>query len=235
MRYAANDGAHPAPAFEQFDIMRKFVVCSLMFGVVAALTAAEAPAAYQNDFEKAAVGTVPEDMLVLDGAFGTAEGGGNKFLELPGSPLETYGVMFGPTAAHGLSVQARIRGTGQGRRSPVFGIGLNGVAGYRLRVSPAKKALEICKGDDVVTSATYAWESGSWTVLKLEFAKVKEGEFAVRGKAWKDGTKEPAEWSVQSTATAELPPGRPSLWGSPYSGTPIQFDDLRVIAAAPSN
>jgi hypothetical protein len=210
--------------------MHKFVVGSVVFGLAAGLMAAEVPVAYQNDFEKAAVGSVPEDMLVLDGAFGTAESAGNKYLELPGSPLETYGVMFGPTAGYGLSLQARIRGTGQGRRFPVFGVGLNGVAGYRLRVSPAKKALEICKGDDVVTSANYAWESGSWTVLKLEFAKVKEGEFAIRGKAWKDGTKEPAEWMVQSTVTAEVPPGRPSLWGSPYSGTPIQFDDLRVSA-----
>ena len=209
--------------------MHKLVVCSVVFGV-AALTAAEVPLAYQMDFEKAAVGSIPEDMLVLDGGFGAAESDGNKYLELPGSPLETYGAIFGPTADLGVCVQARIRSTGQGRRFPVFGVGLNGVAGYRLRVSPGKKALEICKGDDVITSVSYAWESGAWTVLKLEFAKVKDGEFVVRGKAWKHGAKEPAEWTVQTNAAAELPPGRASLWGSPYSGTPIQFDDLRVWA-----
>ena len=213
--------------------MHKLVVSSIVFGFASFLgaTAAEAPSSYQNDFEKAAVGPVPEDMMVLDGGFGIAEAGGNKYLELPGSPLETYGVIFGPSAASGQSVQARIRGTGQGRRFPVFGIGLNGIAGYRLRVSPAKKALEICKGDDVVTSVNFIWESGSWTVLRLELAKVKEGEFIVRGKAWKDGGKEPADWTVQSTVTTEVPVGRPSLWGSPYAGTPIQFDDLRVEPA----
>ena len=213
--------------------MHKLVVSSIVFGFASFLgaTAAEAPSSYQNDFEKAAVGPVPEDMMVLDGGFGIAVAEGNKYLELPGSPLETYGVIFGPSAASGQSVQARIRGTGQGRRFPVFGIGLNGIAGYRLRVSPAKKALEICKGDDVVTSVNFIWESGSWTVLRLELAKVKEGEFIVRGKAWKDGGKEPADWTVQSTVTTEVPVGRPSLWGSPYAGTPIQFDDLRVEPA----
>ena len=213
--------------------MHKLVVSSIVFGFASFLgaTAAEAPSSYQNNFEKAAVGPVPEDMMVLDGGFGIAEAEGNKYLELPGSPLETYGVIFGPAAASGQSVQARIRGTGQGRRFPVFGIGLNGIAGYRLRVSPAKKALEICKGDDVVTSVNFIWESGSWTVLRLELAKVKEGEFIVRGKAWKDGGKEPADWTVQSTVTTEVPVGRPSLWGSPYAGTPIQFDDLRVEPA----
>ena len=208
--------------------MQKLVFCFVVFGLTWQLTAGDATTVYQNDFEKSAVGSVPEDMLVLDGAFGTKEAGGNKVLELPGSPLETYGVMFGPSAASGLSVQARIRGTGQGRRFPVFAVGLNGVAGYRLRISPGKKMLEICKGDDVVTSVLYAWESGSWTWLRLDLTKVKEGEFTVRGKAWKHGEKEPAEWTIQHTSMAEPPSGRPSLWGSPYAGTPIQFDDLRV-------
>jgi hypothetical protein len=205
------------------------VVALTCWGTVAATCAAEVEPVYRNDFEKASAGNVPDEMMVLDGSFGVTTGAdGNKYLELPGSPLETYGVLFGPAEVAGLSVQARIQGTGKGRRFPVFGVGLNGVGGYRLHVSPAKKALELFRGDEPITTAPFNWESGSWTVLRLEQVKVKEGEYAVRGKAWKLGEKEPADWAIKHTAKAEIPPGRPSIWGSPYAGTPIQFDDLRV-------
>ena len=65
------------------------------------------PPLYSATFETNAPGAVPDDMLVLDGAFGVVTApDGNKVLELPGSPLETYGVIFGPTEAAGLLVLA---------------------------------------------------------------------------------------------------------------------------------
>src|SRR5437867_13256826 len=98
---------------------------------------------YRNDFEKAEVGKVPADYLVLDGGFAVKEEGGNKFLELPGAPLETYGVLFGPTEAANVSVTARILGTSKGRRFPAFAIGANGVGGLKLQISAAKKQVEL--------------------------------------------------------------------------------------------
>ena len=76
-------------------------------------TAASASAKplYQNNFEKAALNGVPEEMLVLDGAFAVKEEGGNKFLELPGAPLDTFGILCGPTEKAGIAVSARIFGT----------------------------------------------------------------------------------------------------------------------------
>ena len=68
---------------------------------------------------------LPADFLVLDGAFEVKEEAGNKFLELPGAPLETFGVLFGPTEKDGLSVGVRIFGTLKGRRFPAFGAGLS--------------------------------------------------------------------------------------------------------------
>src|SRR6266566_3030468 len=112
---------------------------------------------YQNDFEKAEVGKVPPEFLVLDGGFAVKEEAGNKFLELPGSPLESFGVQFGPTESSDLSVTARIKGTAQGRRYPTFGVGLNGVAGYKLQVSPAKKMLELYKDQALKASVSYEW------------------------------------------------------------------------------
>lgn len=186
---------------------------------------------YENNFTVAAADKVPEDMLVLDGAFGVKEEGGNKFLELPGAPLETFGVLFGPAEATGLNVTARIHGAGKGRRFPTFGIGLNGVGGYRLQVSPAKKLIELYKGDDVVASTPFLWASDSWTMLRLQSRKVKDGEFKIEGKAWKQGDAEPKDWLIVHTDMAETPAGRPSLWGNPYAGTPIRYDDLKVTRA----
>lgn len=193
--------------------------------------AADPKPVYENTFESATVDKVPDDMLVLDGGFAVREEAGNKFLELPGAPLETFGVLFGPAEGSGLSVSARVHGTGKGRRFPTFAVGLNGVGGHRLQVSPAKKLLELHKGDEVLTNAPMTWASDSWTFLRLQSRKVKDGEFRIEGKAWKQGEPEPKDWSIVLTETAETPAGRASVWGNPYAGTPIRYDDLKVRKA----
>src|SRR4051812_9030800 len=95
------------------------VVASLLISVVAD------EIKYQNDFEKAELNKVPDDFLVLEGEFAVQEENGNKFLELPGAPLDTYGVLFGPNLKENSSVSARFFGTGKGRRYPTFAVGLN--------------------------------------------------------------------------------------------------------------
>src|SRR5437899_12123840 len=123
-----------------FTITKRIAACLLLAGVA---FAAEPKKLYEMNFEKAEPDKVPEDFLVLDGGFAVKEEAGNKFLELPGAPLDTFGALFGPTEKAGIAVSTRIKGTGKGRRYPTFGVGLNGQGGYRLQVSPAKKALEL--------------------------------------------------------------------------------------------
>lgn len=212
---------------------KKMIGLGLFFGVTGCLMAAEPKPLFEADFQSAASDKVPDDFLVLDGAFAVKEDGGNKFLELPGAPLDTFGVLFGPTEASGLTVQGRVFGTGKGRRFPTFAVGLNGVGGYKLQVSPGKKLLEIYKGDDVLASVPFTWESGAWTQLRLQSRKVKDGEFKVEGKAWKAGGAEPKEWQISQSVTEAVPSGRASVWGNPYAGTPIRYDDLKVWKAAP--
>jgi len=184
---------------------------------------------YENNFEKAEVDKVPADLLVLDGAFAVKEEGGNRFIELPGAPLDTFGLLFGPTKAANVIASARVFGTGKGRRFPTFALGLNGGGGgLKLQVSPGKKLVELYKGEEVLASAPYTWESGVWTGLRLQVRKIKEGEFLVEGKVWKADGKEPAESMIKYTLQGDLPPGRASIWGNPYSGTPIRYDDLTV-------
>ncbi len=185
---------------------------------------------YQNDFSKAEVGKLPEEMLLLDGGFAVQDVNGNKVLQLPGAPLDTFGVLFGPTESAGLALSARVHSTKKGRREPAFAIGLNGNAGYKLQVSAAKKLLELYKGEEVVAKEPFTWESDSWMMLKLQVRKVKDGEFAIEGKAWQQGATEPGKWTVTYVENTEPSAGRASIWGNPFAGTPIDFDDLVVSA-----
>lgn len=209
------------------------VVVGMLLGWLAGssgLAMADEPKAlYENNFEQAAVGSAPADFLVLDGGFAVKEEGGNKFLELPGAPLDSFGALFGPTEKTDVSVSARINGTSKGRRYPTFGVGLNGQGGYKLRVSPGKKALEIYKGDEAVASVPYDWKSGEWTMMRLQVVKAGE-EWKVEGKAWQQGVAEPAQVMISFGEKQEPSAGRASIWGSPYATTPIQFDDLVVRA-----
>lgn len=186
---------------------------------------------YQNNFESMEVGKAPDDFLVLDGGFAVQQAGGNKFLELPGAPLDTFGALFGPTEKSDLAVSARINGTSKGRRHPTFGVGLCGQGGYRLQISPGKGQLELYKGDVVVGSQAYEWKSGQWTTLRLQV--VKSGDvWKIEGKAWPQGATEPDKAMISFEDKTEPRPGRAVIWGSPYSTTPIQFDDLLVMRVA---
>ena len=181
---------------------------------------------YQSDFEKNEVGSVPEDFLVLNGDFQVKERDGNKFLQLPGAPLDNYGLLFGPNLRDNITVTARFFGTNKGRRYPSFDLGLNGVGGYKLRVSPGKRALELFRGDTLKKSIPLEWTPGKWTHLKLQVLKSSDSEWKIEGKLWQEGGKEPAEPAIAITDTEEPINGRASVSGMPYSGTPILFDDF---------
>jgi hypothetical protein len=182
---------------------------------------------YQNDFEKAAIGKVPDDIAVLDGAFAVQQDQGNKFLELPGAPLDSYTVLFGPSEKDGMVAAARIYATSKGRRFPTFGLGVMGASGYRLQVAPAKKVVELYRSDTFKVSSPYDWSSGKWIHLRLQARKTSSG-WHVEGKVWTEGQPEPEAWTISTEDKDDLPAGRAGVFGSPFSGTPIRFDDLVV-------
>jgi hypothetical protein len=210
---------------------RTLPVAALAVGLSCALSAADV--LYSNDFSKTEPGSIPDDFLVIDGLFTVKEADGNRFLELPGAPLETFGFIFGPAQADGLAVSAKIYGTSSGRRFPSFAVSLGGVGGHRLQVAPAKLAVELLRGDVPLTSVPYQWKSGTWTHLKLQIRKLEESLWRVEGKVWADGQPEPEAWTIALEQRNPPIPGRPGAWGLPFSVTPIRFDDLNVTQAMP--
>lgn len=213
-----------APMNPKFTLL----TASLAFGLN--LHAAPGKTLYETDFQSADLDKAPADLLVLDGAFAVKADGNDRFLQLPGDPLETFGVLLPPKDGfkENIAVSARILGTAKGRRAPTFSVGLCGVGGYKLQLSPAKKQVELLRGDSVKTSVSHEWKSGEWTHLRLHVRKSSDGVWKVEGKVWTRGQPEPADWTVTFEDKEEPPAGRASLWGSPFSGTAISYDDVKV-------
>jgi hypothetical protein len=193
--------------------------------------ATNAPAArplFECDFNALVEGPLPDLFMVMQGEFAVKDLGTNKVMELPGSPLDSYSVLFGPVTNANVAVSAQIFGTAKGRRQPTFGVGLGGVAGYKLQIAPGKKAAELMKDATVLASAPFAWESGAGTHCKLQVRQTGESTWRVEAKAWKHGAPEPEAWLLTFEETEKPFAGQASVLGSPFAGTPIQFDELKV-------
>lgn len=209
--------------------LSRFFPFAAALALAATLHAAAAPL-YRNDFESAEVEKTPADFMVMAGTFLVKPEAGGKCLELPGEPLDTFGLLFGPVQKGDLTASARFLGTKKGRKFPSFGVSLGGVGGYRLQVSAGKKTLEIFEGDEARHSVAYEWKDDAWTSLRIQLRKTDAG-WAVEGKAWPAGTPEPTAWTIRHEAKTEPASGRAGIWGSPYAGTPIRFDDLLLMPA----
>lgn len=204
------------------------MIRSLLFTLLISSSAFAAEVLYQNDFQKAEAGSVPEDLMIIEGQFTVTEKDGNKALELPGAPLDTFSFLFGPKESTNVAVQARIFATAKGRRLTVFDVGLGGLGGYKLRAAPAKKQLELYRGDDLKTSVPLTWTHSKWTFLKLEVQPSEPGKWNIIGKLWQEGGEEPKEPTVTFTDSQSPPRERASAGAMPYSGDPVLFDDLIV-------
>lgn len=205
---------------------RTLWIASLTLATAMSVSAADT--LYQQDFTGLKGPELPDEFLVLDGSFSIRDEAGNRFAELPGAPLESYGFLFGPNEASGVEAGARIFGTKSGRKQPTFSLGLNGASGYRLQVAPAKDTIELVRGDSIVASAPFQWKSGQWTQLRIRVRKVSDSEHRVEGRVWLDGSPEPVDPMITFTETKLQPSGKASVWGMPFSGTPVRFDDLKV-------
>jgi hypothetical protein len=210
--------------------MNRFPLLLLPLLATAAAPAGDAPL-YSNDFAKLAPGKLPDDQfLALAGDFAVKDVDGNRLVELAGTPLDSLGLLFGPTPdAPTGTVSARIWAATTGQRFPEFGVGANDAGGYKLWLLPRQKLIAIRKGDDTVATAPYAaWKNRTWTRLTLAVTKSGDAAWTIHGKAWPDGTPEPKDWIISYDEKAEPTPGRASVWANPYSGQPVRFDDFVV-------
>ena len=206
------------------------IVPAFWFGLLALLGAGELKLLTLG-FETWAEGDPPADqIMVVEGDFTIKTIRGNKVLEVGSSTIAEANAMLGPAASGGASIEARVFAAKAGRSYPSFGIGVHGQTGYRLMVAAAANELRLSKGGQVVKTLPFAWKSETWVRLKLEAKKGTRGNWTITARAWPSDANEPADPSIELGDNKVSGLGRASLWATPFSGTSIDFDDVRIAA-----
>lgn len=177
-------------------------------------------------------GDPPKEVFVVDGTIKVAAKDGNKAIMVSPENLVDASAQFATSAAGESVIKARVFASKQGRSNPRFGIAVHGMSGYRLIVNAPKKTLEIVKSDETHASIPFDWTSDAWLWIKLE-ARKNGDDWTITGKTWAADATEPAEAQISHTDKGLKGQGKASIWATPYSQTPIYFDDIEVAIEVP--
>ena len=173
-------------------------------------------------------GDVPKEVFVVDGTIKIAAKDGNKAIMIDPTPITDATAQLGDSSNGSSSIEARVFASKKGRSTPRFGVSVHGMNGYRLIANIGKKQVELIKVDQVIKSAPFTWTTDTWTRLRLEVKKMSDTEWSITGKIWQADGEEPKEPAIQHTDTAMKGQGKCAIWGTPFSETPIYFDDIKV-------
>lgn len=172
-------------------------------------------------------GDPPKEVFVVEGTIKIAAKDGNKAVMVSPENLVDASAQFAVSAAGDSVIKARVFASKKGRSNPRFGVAVHGMSGCRLIANAPKKLLELVKGDEVLTSVPLTWTSDTWLWMKLEAHK--QGDvWTITGKTWAADATEPTEAQLTQTIKGIKGQGKASVWATPYSSTPIYFDDIEV-------
>ena len=183
-----------------------------------------APLPWSEDFES---GKVPAGWVGA-GRFTIAEGEGGKTLHK--APVQTglnrSSVFIGPTSMSGYTIEADLRATKKGRRMPDLGL-ING--GYTLDLMGNHQRLQVRSWASELAfsqSLDFKWEPDVWYRMKLRVDVLPDKSVA-RGKVWRKGEAEPADWTISYDDKGRIPAGAPGIYGD--SPVDIDYDNLTVV------
>lgn len=176
-----------------------------------------------------AEGEVPKEVFIVEGKIQITAKDGNKAIVIdPAAELTDACAQLATSAAGESSIEARVFASKRARSVPKFGVSVHGMSGYRLLVNAAKKQLELVRNDTVAASVPFTWTSDAWLKLKLEVKRGAGDAWLITGKAWAADASEPAEATIKAEDKGLKGQGKAGVWGTPYSQTPIYFDDITV-------
>ena len=189
---------------------------------------------FEENFSSLEVGSEPENLFILDGAYAVSQEENDKRLTLPGSPVGDFGLLFGPRVREkSLSLTFSFLATKKGRRLPALAAGLGGVRSYRFRLNAATGEILLFRQDVEIGKVAYQWESGAWCRVRFQAIPGDGENTRIRLKLWKGDADEPDEWLLDQVDPNGFAGGKCALWGDPYAGTPIHFDDLKIESRLP--
>lgn len=213
--------------------MSKALLSLFSFAALVASASAGDLKKFSFDCEAWAEGAPPADVYVVAGVINVKAQDGNKALEIGvGGELGQANAQVGTSAKGAASIEARVLATKMGRSFPTFGVGIYGNSGYRLMLAPAKKEIQIVKGDEntaaVLKAGPAEWTSGAWLKLKLESKMGDNKQWVLTGKVWPANAAEPKEATITVEDSGSKGQGKCSIVATPFSGTPIYFDDIKL-------
>jgi len=184
-----------------------------------------------------AEGEPPKEVFIVDGTIKIAARDGNKAIVIDPNPVTDASAQLAVSSSGNASIEAKILAIKRGRSTPRFGVSVHGMSGHRLIVNPAKKSLDLVKGDQTLVTVPFAWTSEAWVKVKLEAKKGAGDAWTITGKAWPADAAEPAEPLIKHEETKLKGQGKCAIWATPFSGEPVFFDDIKIsveaAAAAP--
>ncbi|MCY3740887.1 MAG: hypothetical protein OXH00_07695 [Candidatus Poribacteria bacterium] len=182
---------------------------------------------WTEDFETIELEKIPTHWIGATGKFFVREKDGGKVLvKTPVQRgLNRSNVYLGPSTMKNYQIQVDLMGTKDKRRLPDMGLIANR---YTLDMQGRHQRLQIRSwASDLRMAKTidFEWETDVWYTMKM-MVEVINDKALIRGKVWRTGEPEPAEWTI--TAEDPLPnrEGSPGIYG--YSATVIYYDNLKV-------
>ena len=182
---------------------------------------------WTEDFETVELEKIPTHWIGATGKFFVREKDGGKVLvKTPVQRgLNRSNVYLGPSTMKNYQIQVDLMGTKDKRRLPDMGLIANR---YTLDMQGRHQRLQIRSwASDLRMAKTidFSWETDVWYTMKM-MVEVLDNKAVIRGKIWRRGEPEPAEWTI--TAEDPLPnrEGSPGIYG--YSATDIYYDNLKV-------
>ena len=188
---------------------------------------------FSEDFSELEIGSEPESLFILDGAYSVQVDQNNqKSLALPGSPMGDFGLLFGPRIREkGLELRFSFFSSKKGRRMPSFAAGMGGVRGLRLRLNPASRNLVLSFDDQILKEIPFSWMGDQWWSVRFQMTPEDSNQSTfAQYKLWPKQEAEPDTWLISEKFSIQYKGGKCALWGFPYASTPILFDDITILS-----
>ena len=186
---------------------------------------------WSEKFTNLSTGGEPENLFILDGKFLVTGNDDNKVLELSGSPVGDFGFLFGPRVmGKAMELQFSFHSIKQGRRFPAIAAAIGGMRGYRFRWNASARKILLFRDEVLLEEKLILWESSAWWQIRFQVLPHNQGQNLIRLKLWQKGTEEPKAWFIEHEDQFLFKGGKCVLWGFPYAGNAIHFDDLNVLS-----
>lgn len=135
---------------------------------------------------------------------------------------------MGPIGLANYTIQADLRGSRKDGKLPDMGLIAQR---YTLDLMGASQQLQIRSWTAQLEARfaktiPWAWEPDVWYTLKFR-AAVEDGRAVLRGKVWRRGEPEPAEWTIEAADEVPNTQGSPGMFGN-ASNAEIFIDNVSI-------